>query len=145
MAFEEETLVLQNNLAEIQRLTQFIHDFGERHQLSGDVVFNLTLCLEELTVNTITYGYGDGGGHEFPIKMWMEGRSVCVRLEDDAAPFNPLDIPEFDLQRALQQERIGGLGITLVKRLMDVFEYERHEGRNIIRLRKALDAAEARA
>lgn len=145
MAFQEETLILRNNLAEIQRLTQFIHDFGERHRLPGDLVFNLTLCLEELAVNTITYGYGEGGHHEFSVRMWMEGRAVCVQLEDDAAPFNPLEAPEFDLQRALQQERIGGLGITLVKRLMDVFQYERCDGRNVIRLRKALDPAEAAA
>jgi anti-sigma regulatory factor (Ser/Thr protein kinase) len=138
------TLLLRNDLSEITRLSQFIQHFCESHGFPADIVFNITLSLEELVVNTISYGYGEGGEHEFPVRLWVEDDSVCIQLEDSAAPFNPLDTPEFDVHRAMQQERIGGLGITLVKRLMDEFTYERTgDGRNVIRLRKRLSPASA--
>ena len=140
---EESVIHLKSDLDEITRLTSFIHAFGREQNLPEDVVFNLTLCLEELAVNTISYGYGEGADRTFPVHLWMEEGSVCVRLQDDADAFNPLEAPEFNIQKAMAQERIGGLGITLVRRLMDVFRYERRDGWNIIHLRKEVFPAKA--
>lgn len=139
----ERVIHLKSDLGEITRLTDFIHEFGREENLPEDVVFNLTLCLEELAVNTISYGYGECCDKTFPVHMWMEEGSVCVRLQDDAEEFDPLKAPEFNIETAMAQERIGGLGITLVRRLMDVFKYERRDGWNIIHLRKTVFPAKA--
>lgn len=133
---DECVIHLKSDLDEVTRLTAFIQEFGQTQSLPEDIVFNLTLCLEELAVNTISYGYGEGSDKTFPVHMWMENGSVCVRLQDEAAEFDPLQAPEFNIHTAMAQERIGGLGITLVRRLMDVFRYERRDGWNIIHLRK---------
>lgn len=140
---EECVIELRSDLDEITRLTAFIQEFGSENRLPEDVVFNLTLCLEELAVNTISYGYGEGSEKTFPVHMWMENGSVCVRLQDEAEQFNPLEAPEFNIQTAMAQERIGGLGITLVRRLMDVFKYEYRDGWNVIHLRKEVFPAKA--
>jgi serine/threonine-protein kinase RsbW len=59
-------------------------------------------------------------------------------VEDDGQPFNPLEAPEVDTTKPLEERTIGGLGIHIVRKLMDGLEYQRHEGKNLLVLKKHL-------
>jgi serine/threonine-protein kinase RsbW len=61
-----------------------------------------------------------------------------VEVEDDGQPFNPLEAPEADTTKPLEERTLGGLGIHLVRKLMDDLEYRRHEGKNLLVMKKRL-------
>lgn len=137
--FADHTLALRNDLDEVTHFTAFIEAFGESHQLPGDTVFNLTLALEELVVNVIKHGYEDEAAHEFYVRIRVEAGEVIAEIEDDGKPFNPVtDTGEYHLREVLHHQPIGGLGVHLVKNLMDKLDYERRGNRNLTRVRKRL-------
>ena len=61
-----------------------------------------------------------------------------VAVEDDGEPFNPLEAAEADTSKPLEERAIGGLGVHLVRKLTDALEYQRHEGRNLLVMKKRL-------
>lgn len=137
--FADHTLALRNDLDEVTQFTAFVEAFGESHQLPDDTVFNLTLALEELVVNVIKHGFDDDRKHEFYVRIRVENEEVLAEIEDDGKPFNPVtDTGEYHLREVLHHQPIGGLGVHLVKNLMDEVDYERRGNRNVMRVRKRL-------
>ncbi len=126
---------MRNDLAELARLAGEVESFGERRALDAKTIFNVNLILDELLTNTINYGY-DGGEHWIDVTIDHRGDTLTIALEDDARPFDPLAAREPDLDAALEDRPIGGLGIHLVKTFMDDVRYERVGDRNRMTLRK---------
>ncbi len=135
---ENLSLVVKNDLAEIPRLAKFVSAFCGRHGLSQDAEFDLTLALDEILVNVIRHGYQDQGSHEIGLSFALDAGELTVSVEDDAAPFNPLEAPPPNLNLPLEERRPGGLGIHLVKNLMDELHYQRRGGRNVLTMKKNL-------
>lgn len=127
---------LKNDLTEIERLTQQVERFGEEHDLAPKVVFDLQLALEEVFTNIVSYGYEDDQVHEVHVEIAVQDGTVTVRVEDDGRPFDPLQKPPPDVTAPLEERAVGGLGIYLVRKLMDSAEYRREGGRNILLLSK---------
>jgi anti-sigma regulatory factor (Ser/Thr protein kinase) len=146
---------LAADLDELARLAEALEAAGETFGLAPKIVFNLNLVLDELVTNTVSYGYGDATsaganaganagthaktGHGIEIALRRDGADLVVTYEDDAAPFNPLDIPPPDLESDLEDRHIGGLGIHLVRTMMDSVTYERRNDRNRLVMTKRLD------
>ena len=87
--------------------------------------------------NIVHHGLaGREGTSEIEIEFRLLGTEVEIVLADDAPPFNPLDVAEPDTAQPLDERPVGGLGVALVRKLMDVVEYERRDGRNHLRLRR---------
>ncbi|MFE8032015.1 ATP-binding protein [Thiohalocapsa marina] len=135
---ERHTLVLKNDLSELQRLAQWLEACGEAEALDPKTLFNFNLALDELVTNLISYAYPDGGEHTFSIELWREGNRLIASLEDDGVPFNPLEVAEPELDAALDERKIGGLGVHFVRKLLDDLSYSREDGRNQVRLMKHL-------
>lgn len=133
---EPITVKLRADVSEIARLALAVADFARAHQLPDSVAFDVNLALEEIIVNTISYGYEDRSGHEIVVRLALRDRQLTVEIEDDARPFNPLEVPEPDLSQPLEERRVGGLGIHLVRKLFEQLEYHYEAGRNILVLRK---------
>jgi anti-sigma regulatory factor (Ser/Thr protein kinase) len=127
-----------STLDEVARLGREFGRFAERHGLSAEVRFAVNLALEEIVTNSISHGYG--GREDGPIRVEVEvGPSeVTARVEDEAAPFDPLRQPAPDVSAPLEQRRVGGLGIYLSRKLLDGLEYRRAGGKNCLELRKRL-------
>jgi len=132
------TAVLVNQRAEIQRLGEIAERFGADNGLSDDEVMSVNLVLDELVTNIMDYGYDDGGRHEIRVTMTAEHGTLTIEVEDDARAFDPLAAPPPDLDLPLEERPIGGLGIHIVRSVMNTVEYQRREGHNILTMRKTI-------
>jgi phosphoserine phosphatase RsbU/P len=129
---------VHNKLSELDSANQTLTEFGRRHGLPESVLHDLNLVVGELLTNIISYGYVDDGEHEITVRLSVEPGEIRVEVEDDAKPFNPLEVPEADTTKPLDERVVGGLGIHLVRQLTDGLEYQRHEGKNLLTMRKRL-------
>jgi anti-sigma regulatory factor (Ser/Thr protein kinase) len=127
---------LNNKLSELDRLNQALTEFGRRHGLPDKVMHDLNLALEEILTNIITYGYTDSREHEIGVRLSAQLGEINVEIEDDGQPFNPLEAREPDTTKPLEERTIGGLGIHLVRKLMDGLEYKRQGDRNLLTMKK---------
>ena len=130
-----ETITLRNDRAEIPRLAAFIDSFCGPLGPAPEDLNSFHLALEEAVTNVIHHGYVDGQAHEFTVTLAADpaGRVTAV-VSDDAPAFDPVARPPVDTSRPLEERPIGGLGVHLIKNLMDSVRYERRDGRNILTL-----------
>jgi sigma-B regulation protein RsbU (phosphoserine phosphatase) len=135
---EELEIKLHNELSELERFNQALTEFGQQHGLPPKVMHDLNLVLEEILTNIISYGYTDNREHEIRVSLSAQPGEVRAEVQDDGQPFNPLEAPEPDTTKPLEERTIGGLGIHLVRKLMDRVEYQRQEGRNLLVMNKHL-------
>jgi sigma-B regulation protein RsbU (phosphoserine phosphatase) len=137
----ELQFTLKNNIAEIARLGERLGEFAAVHQqLTPNVLHDLNLALEEAVTNIISHGYSDHREHDILVRMRVEAGAVIVELKDDARAFNPLTAPEADVSAPLEERAAGGLGIHLMRKLMDGIEYQRLEDGNLLIMKKTLEA-----
>ena len=134
----EKSIVLANEISEISRLGDFIEDIGNEFSLAPDVIFNLNLVLEEAVVNIINYAYPKEE-HEFIyLSAKMHEGSIVIVLTDTGKEFDPTMAPEADVTLSADDRQIGGLGIFLIRQIMNEVKYERIEGKNVLTLEKKL-------
>jgi len=111
--------------------------FIEGH-LSGfaeKMAYDLKLSCEEILVNIANYAYPEQDG--WLAVLWEnDSQKVKVTFEDKGTPFNPLEKENPDLNVPMTEREIGGLGIMMVRKLMDSVEYERRDGKNILTITK---------
>ena len=131
-------ILFKNQLAEIERLGQVMEEFAALHHLPPNLVFELNLALEEILTNVISYGYDDSDEHEILIRLSCKGEEITAEVEDDGRPFNPLEAAEPDTDKPLEERSVGGLGIHLVRKLMDDVEYKRQQGKNLLAMKKRI-------
>lgn len=113
---------------QLEQITAAVEELGERDNWPLDLVFKVNLVLEELGVNVVNYS---GDASEIAISLASDEHAVSVEIVDDGPPFNPLaDAVEPDLDAPLEDRPIGGLGIHLVREMMDELHYSREEGKN---------------
>jgi anti-sigma regulatory factor (Ser/Thr protein kinase) len=131
------TLSIVNDLAELTRVAESVDEFCEAQSVPQACAFKLNIALEELLTNTISYGFEDSGRHEIALTVACQGEEIVAEIKDDARQYDPLqEAPEPDLDSALEERRVGGLGVYLVKTLMDDVRYEYRDGQNRVTLRK---------
>lgn len=132
---------LKSKLSELKTLCRHLEDCGNMLQLPQKSLLELNLGLDELFTNIISYGFEDDSEHQIKFTLTKAEKTLVVQVEDDGIPFNPLDVEGPGLHRDLDSINIGGLGIHLVKKMMDDIDYQRVEGRNKLILRKCVHAA----
>ncbi len=127
-----------NDLSELARLSQEVEKFGGTQGFTPKVVRALNVSLDEIISNTIAHGYADKGRHEILVRVQVDGDHVRAEVEDDGRAFNPLHAPEPDTKLPLEKCPVGGLGVLLVRKMMDVVEYRREHGKNLLVMKKRL-------
>jgi anti-sigma regulatory factor (Ser/Thr protein kinase) len=132
---------LKSNLAELDKLCLNVRRFCESIGLSSKDLFQITLVIDELFTNIVSYGFKDSedkNNHAVCIELSLNRNILEIRIEDDGIAFNPLKLAQPDLQCPLEEREIGGLGVLLVKKLMDEVQYQRHDNKNVIILKRHL-------
>ena len=140
----EDTIIvrrfsLRNDRTEIPRLAREIEAFAEAGGIDPADVGHLQLALEEAITNTMDYGLPVGGVYEIDVRATVEDGLVEVAVEDDGVAYDPMvETPEFDPDQSMEERRIGGIGVHLVRTLMDEVNYLRVGDRNRLTVRKRI-------
>lgn len=134
----EKSIILANEISEIGRLADFIEDMGNEFSLAPDVRFNLNLVLEEAVANIINYAYPKDEHESIYLSARMHEDSIVLVLTDTGKEFDPTMAPEVDVTLSAEERQIGGLGIFLIRQIMNEVRYERIDGKNVLTLEKKL-------
>ena len=123
--------------AALPRIQSAIGEFSREQDWPPDIEFQVDLVLEELVLNVVHHGSSDGEEGEIRIELLSDDDAVVIQIVDDGRPFDPLtDAPEPDTDSGIEDRAVGGLGIHLVRTMMDEVTYRREEDKNHIRLIK---------
>jgi len=133
-----KNILINNNLSEIERLSKAVAEFGKKNNLSSEVIYDVRLTVEEIVSNIINYGFVDHDEHQISIEMNLQGETLTIKIKDDGKPFNPLEVKNANLEKPFDEREIGGMGIYIVRKLMDKILYKREEGNNVLQLTKYL-------
>ena len=138
----ETEFQLNGALAELERLEAEISSFCQSCALSGEVAFDLNLALEELFTNAVRHGGCEGMDDAVHIRLRRQTGGVRVEFADRGRAFDPATAPAPNLDAPRNERRPGGLGIHLVRQLMQELRYERAgEWNRITMWRPAPEAA----
>ena len=129
---------LTSNLSELNTLCRHLDECGNMMGLPQRCRSELNLGLDELFTNIISYGFDDKSEHQIKFTLSKVGKTLVVEVEDDGIPFNPLDAAGPGIPRDLASIGIGGLGIHLMKNMVDNIDYQRIEGKNKLTLKKCV-------
>ena len=131
-------ITFRNDIAEISRLAGFIDEVAEKFSLPMDMVFSLNLVLEEAVTNVIMYAYPKEE-HEFIyLSADIQDGSLVFVLTDSGKEFDPTLMPDADITLSAEDRQIGGLGIFLIRQIMNEVKYERIDNKNVLTLEKKL-------
>ncbi|MXZ43846.1 MAG: ATP-binding protein [Gammaproteobacteria bacterium] len=131
---------LENRLEEFQRFESAFMDFARFQNLNDEVIYAIQLSVDELFTNIVSYGYDDSETHIVKFVIDVTREEIRVEIIDDAKPFNPLDdAPEMNLDLSIEERKIGGVGIHLVRSLMSEVTYVRDGDYNRLRLVKKFE------
>lgn len=123
----------------VGRVAETLDVFCAEQQLPDEVAWRLRVALDEIVANIVAHGSGGDGGRMLDVWFRREGDLVEITVADDGPPFDPLSRPAPDVTLPLEARQPGGLGIALVKSLMDDVLYTRTT-RNVLTIRKHIDA-----
>jgi anti-sigma regulatory factor (Ser/Thr protein kinase) len=125
---------IKNNIDEISRVCDEIKQFCDDNNVSEEKYHDIVLILDEVVTNVINYAYPDGGEHMFSLDIQEEEGRVFIKLADSGIAFDPLGKDNPDIESALEERQIGGLGIFIVKQLSEAVEYSRIDDRNMLNI-----------
>jgi serine/threonine-protein kinase RsbW len=129
---------LRTNPIEQRQVEGWVRDFAVRAELPEAVRHALDLALEEWITNVISHGYENSAEGWIELRFESTDKDVRVEIEDNGREFNPLTLPPVNTREPLETRRLGGLGVHMVRSLMDEVNYHRKKGRNVLTLIKRL-------
>ena len=135
----KKQLILQNELSQISALAAFVETIGEELSLSPELVMNLNLVLEEAVSNIIMYAYPPKELQNITIEAQKTDDLLIFIITYQGVEFDPTQVAEADICLSADQRQIGGLGIFLIKKIMNEIEYQRVDGTNVFTLKKKLE------
>ena len=123
-------LTLETRPEELDRLTAAVELLAEQDNWPAPLTFKVNLVLEELVLNVINYAY-DESGHQVEVQLTCNVEDLVIEITDEGKPFDPLhDAPDPDMDSPMEERRIGGLGVYLVRTMTSEMQYRREDGRN---------------
>ncbi|MCR5351060.1 MAG: SpoIIE family protein phosphatase [Bacteroidales bacterium] len=134
----ERHLILHNNIQQIPQLAEFVETIADEMHLDQGLAMGLNLALEEAVTNVILYAYPEGSDGLVDIEAIMRHHSLEFIITDSGIAFDPTAAPEADTTLGVEDRPIGGLGIYLVRNIMDTVTYERQDGKNILSMTKKI-------
>jgi sigma-B regulation protein RsbU (phosphoserine phosphatase) len=133
-----KTIVLPNDTKEVPRLATFVDEVCEELGFDSTTTMQMNLAIEEAVVNVMNYAYAPGTKGEVNVEASSNDLRLKFTITDSGSPFDPTLMANADTTLSAEERPIGGLGIHLVRQIMDSINYERIDGLNVLTLRKKL-------
>ena len=135
---EQLTLHVRNSLTAMTDAIEVAARWLAEQHAPPAADYFASLVIEELVTNCIKYGYGDTNEHNIEIELKYVAAGLTVTVTDDGQRFNPLELPEPDVNLPVEERSIGGLGIHLLRKMSDRIDYSWENGHNRLTLHKTL-------
>ena len=134
----QRSITLSNDVQEIPQLAQFVDEVCEAVGFGTSTTMSMNLAIEEAVVNVMEYAYPKGTKGYVSIEAEANAERLKFIISDSGTPFDPTAKGEVDITLSAEERPIGGLGIHMVRQIMDSINYERTDGKNVLTLRKKL-------
>lgn len=134
----KKELKLKNQVDELQRLNLFIEEICDELSLDMGLRLDLNLVLEEVVSNVIFYAYPEGIIADIDLRAEYDGKELTFVLSDQGKHFDPTAKEDPDPDVNPMDRDLGGMGIYIVKNIMNEVTYQRLEGRNLLTMRKEI-------
>ncbi len=125
----------------LEKVIQFVDEILESEGCTMKIQFQIDVAVEEIFVNIANYAYAPNVG-EAVISIDVSGdpKVASITFMDSGIPYDPLKKPDPDVTLSIEDRAIGGLGIFMVKKSMDHMIYEYKDGKNILTIKKNIEA-----
>ena len=131
-------LKLKNQVGELQRVNRFVEEIGEELGLDQELLMNLNLVVEEMVSNVIFYAYPKDALADIELLAESDGKELTFVLSDQGKEFDPTQKKDADPNINPADRPIGGMGIYIVKNIMNHVSYQRLEGKNLLTMKKSI-------
>lgn len=136
---KRQQIILVNKVGEVKKLGPFMDTLTENAQLEESLVKKIRVALEEAVVNVISYAYPKGTEGTITVDASSDGKKITLTIADMGEPFDPTHVGEVDLEHKGEELPIGGLGIHMIRNIVDEMTYERVPGKNLLKLTKYIN------
>jgi len=135
--------VFKANYQNLDSIRNFVGQSAQRADFSERDIYAVQLAADEASTNIIQHAYGGEGNNEIVIECEVIPGKLTITLCDYGKSFDPASVPEPNLKAGLNGRKVGGLGMYLIRSLMDEVHYETSEkGGNTLRLVKYAESQE---
>ena len=134
----KKELILKNQIGELVRVNQFVEEIAEELGLDAELKMNLNLVMEEMVSNVIFYAYPQGKDASIELTAAFDGKELTFVLSDRGEEFDPTLKEDADPNINPVDREIGGMGIYIVKNIMNEVSYQRLEGKNLLTMTKKI-------
>jgi serine/threonine-protein kinase RsbW len=129
---------IKNQVNELERVNQFVEEICEELGLDMELQMNLNLVIEEMVSNVIFYAYPQEKTEEIELTAESDGKELTFVLSDKGMEFDPTKKEDADPNVNPMDRDIGGMGIYIVKNIMNQVTYQRLEGKNLLTMKKEI-------
>ncbi len=131
-------ICIRNRVEDLENVAAFIEEIGAELQLSAELQMNLNLVMEEMVSNIIFYAYPEGTEASIELLAESDGQELTFVLSDQGREFDPTLTEDLDTSVNPAERELGGMGIFIVKNIMNKVTYQRLEGKNLLTMRKKI-------
>lgn len=131
-------ITLPNDVQTVPQLNIFVDEACEAAELDMSTTIKMNLAIEEAVVNVMSYAYPNGIKGAVDIDALVTDDELKFVISDKGTPFDPTQQAEVDTSLSAEERTIGGLGIHLIRQIMDTIHYEHTDDRNMLTLSKKL-------
>ncbi len=134
----EQRMAVPSDAAQLPALTQFLRQFWSDARLPPAQALPFELALEEVFMNVVLHGSPAGTAPRVEVSLRLSDAGLTMTVEDDGPRFDPLTVQPPDITANLAERRVGGLGVFLMRQMMDAVSYQRVGSRNQLRMTKGI-------
>ncbi|MDR0723206.1 MAG: ATP-binding protein [Treponema sp.] len=131
-------LKVSASVDELNGVVEWVDEILEKETCMVKAHSQIAIVLEEIFVNIARYAYSGGLEGDILIRLGFEGPQMIMQFEDAGKAFNPLEYLALDTKAGIEQRRIGGMGIYIVRKMMDELFYTRVDDKNVFTIHKTI-------
>jgi len=135
---EIKVVSLTNRLNDLGKIAGALEDIADLWSLPVDLTMTLNLVIEEAFTNVVNYAFQDESFHDIELVIQKIDNRLVISLKDDGVAYDPTLNSDPDISTSARDRKIGGLGIFLIKKMMDKVSYERSGETNILTMEKLI-------